>query len=222
MTWKASGLFAMFGILEAPTLLLSIASINKNLRRDYLYGAMFFATRIVLHLVLLYRLFTDFPDRKLWVAPLCVFPLHIIWFNRWVQQQRREWTKSKSATYVAKVVSVSKLNAPSAEFSEQKSLENSIKAISENVNSEFAEVAEERLPLPTSPTRRILAAVNRVRRFMKNHREGLVGHSKRQANDSSYILTSAVAGKRARLSTNEFEKSEKEKVERIEGMRRIR
>ncbi|KAJ1551121.1 hypothetical protein HK096_003035 [Nowakowskiella sp. JEL0078] len=201
----------MFGILEAPTLMLSVASINKNLRHDNLYGALFFVTRIVLHLVLVYRLFTDFSDRKFWVAPLSVFPLHIIWFNRWIQQQRRKWVKRKDFNKEAKKAATADVvDMPKAAKAEITS-GNVIRPTGE-INREFV---EERLPLPTSPTRRIMEAMNRVRRFMNSQRGGFVGHMKRPANGTSFGLINEVSGKRVRLGEKEVERVEKENVGKI-------
>ncbi|KAJ3129825.1 hypothetical protein HK098_008059 [Nowakowskiella sp. JEL0407] len=89
LTWNFQGLFALYGILELPTLLLGLGSIQKAFRHDMVYGAIFFSTRIVFHLFLAYRLFVDFNGSRIWTAAVAVFPLHILWFNQWIQQQRR-------------------------------------------------------------------------------------------------------------------------------------
>ncbi|KAI8807975.1 hypothetical protein BJ742DRAFT_295151 [Cladochytrium replicatum] len=86
LRWGVPGLLGVYLILEAPTLLLSMGQINKAFRKDMLYGGIFFSTRIVFHLVLSYKLFTDFHN-FLFLPTVSVFPIHILWFKQWIVQQ---------------------------------------------------------------------------------------------------------------------------------------
>ncbi|KAG8716087.1 hypothetical protein FRC08_009847 [Ceratobasidium sp. 394] len=49
-----TNIFCLALIMEIPTFLLSAGSLNPRWRSDYLFATVFFATRIVLHLYLIY------------------------------------------------------------------------------------------------------------------------------------------------------------------------
>ncbi|KAJ3113866.1 hypothetical protein HDU96_002819 [Phlyctochytrium bullatum] len=82
--------FVIFGVLEAPTLLMALGSIHKPLRHDKLFGAVFFTTRLAFHVYLTIHLgFFAYPGTLTFMYPLGVLPLHVMWFNGWIKQQRR-------------------------------------------------------------------------------------------------------------------------------------
>ncbi|KAJ3209229.1 hypothetical protein HDU67_006309 [Dinochytrium kinnereticum] len=89
--------FVIFGVLEAPTLLMAMGSIHKPLRNDKLFGAVFFVTRLLFHVYMtLHIAFLAYPWTLTFMYPGCVLPLHVMWFNGWVKQQQR--IKAKAAT----------------------------------------------------------------------------------------------------------------------------
>ncbi|KAJ3166984.1 hypothetical protein HK101_011856 [Irineochytrium annulatum] len=97
-----SGAFAIFGVLEAPTLLMSVAQIHRPLRNDNLFGAVFFATRIAFHVSLtLHLAIFAYPGTLVFLYPASVLPLHVMWFNGWIKQQRRLRAKRVAAAHTA-------------------------------------------------------------------------------------------------------------------------
>ncbi|TPX30548.1 hypothetical protein SmJEL517_g05909 [Synchytrium microbalum] len=97
---RVSGAFILAGILELPTLLLAMGQINKKLRQDLVFGGAFFMTRIVLHVYLGIRLYTDFQSWQHWIA-VGIFPLHAVWFSNWVKQQVRLRSQGHSSKHHA-------------------------------------------------------------------------------------------------------------------------
>ncbi|KAJ3102113.1 hypothetical protein HDU97_000755 [Phlyctochytrium planicorne] len=99
--------FVIFGLLEAPTLLMAAGSIHKPLRHDNLFGAVFFSTRLVFHVYLTAHIaFYAFPWTFTLMYPLCVLPLHVMWFNGWLKQQKRiRMKKAKLASAVPTLTS---------------------------------------------------------------------------------------------------------------------
>lgn len=98
--WQVSGTFCILAVLELPTLLLAIGTIRKELRRDRVFGAVFFATRIVFHVYMIKKIHEGFPGRHFYLIPIGVFPLHVLWFQGWVKQQVRIRAKNKSEEVV--------------------------------------------------------------------------------------------------------------------------
>ncbi|KAI8800038.1 hypothetical protein BJ742DRAFT_669257, partial [Cladochytrium replicatum] len=96
LRWGVPGLLGVYLILEAPTLLLSMGQINRAFRKDMLYGGIFFSTRIVFHLVLSYKLFTDFHN-FLFLPTVSVFPIHVLWFKQWIVQQIKKRSTASAA-----------------------------------------------------------------------------------------------------------------------------
>ncbi|KAJ3055966.1 hypothetical protein HK097_008575 [Rhizophlyctis rosea] len=92
------GGFCTMGILELPTAVLALGSINKSWRNDMVFGGTFFATRIAIHAYFIQDLYFSFPGRGLWMVLAGVMPLHVIWFRGWILQQlrkKREGTKEE-------------------------------------------------------------------------------------------------------------------------------
>ncbi|KAI8853776.1 hypothetical protein BC829DRAFT_413662 [Chytridium lagenaria] len=88
--------FVIFGVLEAPTFLMSLGAIHKPLRNDKLFGAVFFITRLAFHVYLtIHVAVAAFPWTAVFMYPASVLPLHVMWFNGWVKQQRRLRLKAK-------------------------------------------------------------------------------------------------------------------------------
>ncbi|KAG2095888.1 uncharacterized protein F5147DRAFT_717459 [Suillus discolor] len=80
-----SHLFALCGVMEIPTFLLAIASLNPRFRSDVVFAMSFLATRIVLHVFLCvsmiasrHHVTNDSYGPGLIMA--CIFPLHAFWF----------------------------------------------------------------------------------------------------------------------------------------------
>ncbi|PVU89511.1 hypothetical protein BB561_005306 [Smittium simulii] len=93
-----SAIFTLVFIMELPTIVLAIGSINKALRKDWLFASCFFSTRLLLHIVLIYRFFSYFPNRLIWKLLVSSLPLHIYWFYCFVKQQKRLRSKRKLAS----------------------------------------------------------------------------------------------------------------------------
>ncbi|OMJ08775.1 hypothetical protein AYI69_g10937 [Smittium culicis] len=92
-----SAIFVLCCIMELPTIVLAVGSIHKNLRKDWLFASCFFSTRLLLHVVLLYRFYSYFPDRLVWKLVASSLPLHIYWFYNFIKQQKRIFKKRKLA-----------------------------------------------------------------------------------------------------------------------------
>jgi len=84
-----SAIFVLVCIMELPTIVLAIGSINKSLRKDWLFASCFFSTRLLLHIVLIYRFYSYFPNRLIWKLLVSSLPLHVYWFYSFVKQQKR-------------------------------------------------------------------------------------------------------------------------------------
>ncbi|KAJ3103223.1 hypothetical protein HDU97_010287 [Phlyctochytrium planicorne] len=94
--------FILFGILELPTLLMAMGSIHKPLRNDLLFGFTFFTTRLAFHAYLTFHLgVIAFPYTTIFLYPLSVMPLHVMWFSGWIKQQRRIMKKNGTAEKIA-------------------------------------------------------------------------------------------------------------------------
>ncbi|KAJ3115949.1 hypothetical protein HDU96_010811 [Phlyctochytrium bullatum] len=96
--------FVIFGILEAPTLLMALGAIYKPLRNDKLFGGVFFATRLAFHVYLtLHLAFAAYPGTLTFLYPLGVLPLHVMWFNGWIKQQKRIHKAKLAAAEASKI-----------------------------------------------------------------------------------------------------------------------
>lgn len=91
---RIGNIFCIFFVMEVPTVVLSFGHINKEYRRDKLFGFTFFSTRILLHGFLLIHLFWRI-YMALWIVCLTAFFLHAHWFRAWINQQLRLHSKTK-------------------------------------------------------------------------------------------------------------------------------
>lgn len=73
--------YLIFMILEMPSFLLNIGSYDIKWRNDRLFGFVFFMTRIVYHIYLIYVLWNVTIIRNFAIPILGV---HIYWFKNWV------------------------------------------------------------------------------------------------------------------------------------------
>lgn len=83
MGW--SHLFALCAVMEVPTFIMAIASLNSRFRSDVIFALSFFATRIVLHIFLCasmvasrHNVTNDSFGPSIIMAG--IFPLHAFWF----------------------------------------------------------------------------------------------------------------------------------------------
>ncbi|OLY78402.1 hypothetical protein AYI68_g7549 [Smittium mucronatum] len=96
-----SAIFVLCCIMELPTIVLAVGCINKNMRKDWLFASCFFSTRLLLHVVLLYRFYSYFPDRLVWKLVASSLPLHLYWFSNFIKQQKRLYKNRKNASVVS-------------------------------------------------------------------------------------------------------------------------
>ena len=75
-----TSVYSLFFISELPTILLSIGRFNSTLRNDYVFGILFFTTRIVYHTFLIYNTLMYPIVSFIGILALCV---HIYWFKGW-------------------------------------------------------------------------------------------------------------------------------------------
>jgi len=83
---KLSHFFCLCAIMEIPTFILALASVNARLRSDVLFAVCFFITRIALHAVLAASLIVQRKDvvgGSIYpgIIMACIFPLHAHWFS---------------------------------------------------------------------------------------------------------------------------------------------
>ncbi|KAG2346404.1 hypothetical protein BDR05DRAFT_981505 [Suillus weaverae] len=83
MGW--SHLFTLCAVMEVPTFVLAISSLNSRFRSDVVFALSFFATRIVLHIFLCASMVVSRHNVTNdsygpGVIMTCVFPLHAFWF----------------------------------------------------------------------------------------------------------------------------------------------
>ncbi|KAJ3082077.1 hypothetical protein HK102_001938 [Quaeritorhiza haematococci] len=103
ITWRLSGVFCILAVLEAPTLIMAAGAINKKWRRDFLFGGVFFVTRIVFHVFITYKIFSSFPGTYFYLISLGIFPLHVMWFHAWINQQIRLHKQRKKEALISKM-----------------------------------------------------------------------------------------------------------------------
>jgi hypothetical protein len=88
---RLESVLVLMGILELPTLILSLGAISPTVRSDLLFGFLFFVTRLGLHGTLIWHLWVRaWVGRRLWVYPALVLPLHCLWFRDWCRQMARK------------------------------------------------------------------------------------------------------------------------------------
>jgi hypothetical protein len=88
--------YALMCPMEAPTVLLALGSINKKLRKDWLFGGVFFVTRIAYHLYSIVSWYVITGDWRPVSIILAFFPMHVIWFRGFILQQIRIAKKKKT------------------------------------------------------------------------------------------------------------------------------
>ncbi|GAA97274.1 uncharacterized protein L969DRAFT_100910 [Mixia osmundae IAM 14324] len=121
-----SHIFALGSFMELPTCILGASTIWPAVRNDIAFAAVFFATRLLFHGVLIASYATQYGQThgthtgiKTLVPALCLsgaVPLHIWWFTASVRGIRRRARQTAST-------SVSAATTPSAEKDEAKALE---------------------------------------------------------------------------------------------------
>lgn len=79
---------------ELPTFLLALGSFDSYFRNDSLFGATFFSTRIVYHMILTY-IFRHYTP--VFYLSLAALTLHIYWFSGW-------WKKYGSCLILGKPI----------------------------------------------------------------------------------------------------------------------
>lgn len=77
-------IYILFFLEELPTVLLSIGQFNHRYRNDNLFGFVFFKTRILYHVFLLYKTY-GLSNISSFLSFL-VLLLHTHWFKTWVQK----------------------------------------------------------------------------------------------------------------------------------------
>jgi len=90
--WYLSGLspvFAFFSVEELPTLLLGLGTIDPRLRTDMGFGAAFFLTRLLWHIVGVYNACIAPKGHgargQAWFGVVSLL-LHLHWFSQWVSK----------------------------------------------------------------------------------------------------------------------------------------
>ncbi|TFK47417.1 hypothetical protein OE88DRAFT_1608767, partial [Heliocybe sulcata] len=113
-------IFCFCGIMELPTFILSIASLNPALRSNVTFAVSFFATRIVLHVVLIvsyllpYNRVNATQGSFIPAALLSlIFPMHAVWFAGCVKGFiKRHRAKVPAATFIAIEISAEPVPTP--------------------------------------------------------------------------------------------------------------
>ncbi|TPX33839.1 hypothetical protein SmJEL517_g03306 [Synchytrium microbalum] len=85
----AGGFLTFASLLELPSIPLSLGHIKKAWRRDYLFGVLFFATRVLVNFYVILHVRVAYPHSNFYLVTAAPLPLHIFWFYNWVQQQIR-------------------------------------------------------------------------------------------------------------------------------------
>ncbi|EPQ51645.1 hypothetical protein GLOTRDRAFT_96361 [Gloeophyllum trabeum ATCC 11539] len=116
-------IFCLCGIMELPTFVLSIASLNPVFRSNVTFALSFFATRILLHLVLIVSYLL--PGNRMRATGgsfvpaavlALVFPMHAVWFTGcikgFIKRQRAKKQPTPSATVIHLEVSSERQAVP--------------------------------------------------------------------------------------------------------------
>lgn len=77
---QISSLFTVASILELPTVILAIGSMDHELRSDLLFGSTFFLLRLVAHAWMTIALKKYHRIKVIWIVALVIYPLHLYWF----------------------------------------------------------------------------------------------------------------------------------------------
>ncbi|KAI9315637.1 hypothetical protein BX666DRAFT_2028533 [Dichotomocladium elegans] len=86
---RIASFFCMAAILELPTLILAIGSLDKQWRSDLLFASVFFILRLILHASMIRELKRYHRVETLWLVAVVVFPLHVYWFYGILSLQAR-------------------------------------------------------------------------------------------------------------------------------------
>jgi hypothetical protein len=78
-----SHFLVLYFLLEIPTFILALGTMIAKYRKDHLFGHLFFALRIVFHILLLYLFRKNILLTSLSGLALC---LHMYWFKNWYQK----------------------------------------------------------------------------------------------------------------------------------------
>ena len=81
-------------VMEIPTFILALGSVNAKYRNDLLFGVSFFLTRIVFHLFLIYVYGSLWYESIVWKICSLAFVLHIYWFSNWYTSYGVNYAKS--------------------------------------------------------------------------------------------------------------------------------
>ncbi|KAJ6447995.1 hypothetical protein C8R45DRAFT_1134663 [Mycena sanguinolenta] len=105
-------LFCLAAVMELPTFILGLSTLVPRWRSNVLFAAMFGATLIAFHLVLLYGLVMVRELRTPATILALVFPLHAMWFRGCIagfvrQHKARVAARSSSADAVASALPLS-------------------------------------------------------------------------------------------------------------------
>ncbi|KAG1735255.1 hypothetical protein EDD22DRAFT_924999 [Suillus occidentalis] len=109
MRW--SHLFTLCAVMEVPTFILAIASLNPRFRSDIIFALSFFATRIVLHVVFIHDATNDSYGPGILMA--CIFPLHAFWFYGCLKGFVKRAKSAKSQPVKSGTVTASPSPSPS-------------------------------------------------------------------------------------------------------------
>lgn len=75
--------FMLCFFMEVPTLIMALGTVWPYLRSDYLFGVVFFLTRILFNAFQAYKLFQIHPNGWIWKVCTMVLCLHLHWFRQW-------------------------------------------------------------------------------------------------------------------------------------------
>ncbi|KAJ1735059.1 RNA helicase [Coemansia biformis] len=89
-----SAIFCLLCYNEIPTIVLAAGSVRKQWRSDALFTAVFFATRIVLHVIVMYKFYMHSEHRCVWRLMLLVLPMHVYWFYSALRSTLRRRARS--------------------------------------------------------------------------------------------------------------------------------
>ena len=76
-----NNIYLLFFVSELPTLILSIGQFDSKLRNNNLFGITFFSTRIMYHMLLIYK-YISLPYISIFGS--LTLTVHCYWFKGWV------------------------------------------------------------------------------------------------------------------------------------------
>ncbi|OZJ01913.1 hypothetical protein BZG36_05745 [Bifiguratus adelaidae] len=86
---KYTQLFIFACIMEAPSFMLALGSLNKDWRSDRIFAALFISTRLVFHGWLEWYFALYHPNKEVWKIMVTALPVHLFWFYKFILQQIR-------------------------------------------------------------------------------------------------------------------------------------